>query len=553
MPPTIQDVLGLDPVRRGRPEVVAGAGLLDRPVRWAHVSQLTDLTGLLRGGELVLTTADPLRRAAPPPAAYLRHLADAGAAGVVVETPDPDPGGGFAAWVREAAAGLAFPVVLLGRPVRFVEVTEAVHARIVNESYAEVRFAQRAHEVFTALSLQAAPPGEIVARAAELAGTAVVYEDVAHRVVASAPGPYDDGGGGLLADWERRARLAAGEWPRTPVDVHGQRWGRLVMPDERTAAPPDSGSGDGDGDGAADGRLGMVLERAAQALTLRLMTEQSQADVALRAQSGLVAELAEGRAGGEAEALARARAVGLGPAAVYVPVAVRYDPGAAPGSAEELRRDREFVAAVARAVAAAGLSSLTSSVRIGEVALLLACPRPYDERRVLERFAELLARHLPGPAVPRHRIGVAPARPELTAAARRLAEAAHVAEVAAAVADGPVRPYYRAEDLRLRGLLSLLRDNRHLRAFAETELRRLLDHEARHDSGHLALLRRYLEVNGNKNELARRAGLSRPALYARLAAVERILSVRLDDPETRASLYVALLVRDLAADGSGDR
>ncbi|NGO72493.1 helix-turn-helix domain-containing protein, partial [Streptomyces boncukensis] len=152
-------------------------------------------------------------------------------------------------------------------------------------------------------------------------------------------------------------------------------------------------------------------------------------------------------------------------------------------------------------------------------------------------------------AARRPRVGVGPGQPTLTAAARQLDQAAHVAEVAAAMTGGPERPYYRAEHLRLRGLLALLRDNRHLRAFAESELHRLLEHEARHGAGHLALLRRYLEVNGNKNELARRTSLSRPALYARLAAVERILDARLDDPETRASLHVALLVRDLDRGG----
>ncbi|NGO70611.1 PucR family transcriptional regulator ligand-binding domain-containing protein, partial [Streptomyces boncukensis] len=407
MPPTIRDVLALDPVRRAGAQVLAGDGLLDRPVRWVHVSQLTDLTGLLRGGELVLTTADPLRGGPARAGDYLRHLEAAGAAGVVIEPPDADAspdtdrvtdrdtggdtdrdtdrdtGGGFAALLRTAAAGAGFPVVLLGGTVRFVEVTEAVHRRIVNEQYEEVRFAQRAHEVFTALSLEAAPPEVIVARAAELAGAAVVYEDVAHRVLASAPGPLDSGTE-LLADWERRARLAAEEWRHTPVDVHGERWGRLVMPGR---ARPSGGDGR---------RLGMVLERAAQALTLRLMAEQSQADVALRAQSGLISELVAGRAGTEAEALVRARAVGLRPGALYLPVAVRYAAGAAAGSSEEFRRDREFVAALTRTVRAAGLSSLTSSVRIGEVALVLSCPRPDDEDWLLKRFAAALARQVPG-------------------------------------------------------------------------------------------------------------------------------------------------------------
>ena len=36
---------------------------LDEPVRWVHVSDVADLSNLLQGGELVLTTGRALRRA----------------------------------------------------------------------------------------------------------------------------------------------------------------------------------------------------------------------------------------------------------------------------------------------------------------------------------------------------------------------------------------------------------------------------------------------------------------------------------------------------------
>ena len=80
---TLSDILELPSIRGGEPEVVC-TGPMDQPVRWVHVSDLADLSGLLTGGELVLTTgqalADPARRDA-----YLPGLADAGATGVVVE------------------------------------------------------------------------------------------------------------------------------------------------------------------------------------------------------------------------------------------------------------------------------------------------------------------------------------------------------------------------------------------------------------------------------------------------------------------------------------
>ena len=87
----------------------------------------------------------------------------------------------------------------------------------------------------------------------------------------------------------------------------------------------------------------------------------------------------------------------------------------------------------------------------------------------------------------------------MTAAQRSLLEADHVAEAAgrpgaaagaasgagagpgaglgaagAFAGAGPRPPYFRLPDLRLRGLLHLLRDDPRVQAFAERELRRLL-------------------------------------------------------------------------------
>ncbi len=63
MLPTVAQILALDPVRAGRPRVVAGARRLDAPVRWVHAIELADAARLLRGGELVLTTGIALPEA----------------------------------------------------------------------------------------------------------------------------------------------------------------------------------------------------------------------------------------------------------------------------------------------------------------------------------------------------------------------------------------------------------------------------------------------------------------------------------------------------------
>jgi purine catabolism regulator len=128
---------------------------------------------------------------------------------------------------------------------------------------------------------------------------------------------------------------------------------------------------------------------------------------------------------------------------------------------------------------------------------------------------------------------------------RSFAEAAHVAD--AAVTDPPAGPVARLRDVRLRGLVRLLRDEPELQAFIERELGPLF---ARQDL--LDVLRSYLRTGRNKSLAAQEHHFSRPALYRRLRSIETLLEVDLDDWDQLVSLYVALLAYDAQqASGAG--
>jgi purine catabolism regulator len=105
------------------------------------------------------------------------------------------------------------------------------------------------------------------------------------------------------------------------------------------------------------------------------------------------------------------------------------------------------------------------------------------------------------------------------------------------------RPYYRLPDLRLRGLLHMLRDDARLAAFAGRELGELLAYDAARGTRLAGDLAAYLEAGGNKAAAAARAHLARPTFYQRLQLIEDVLGVSLDSPESRTSLHVALLAR----------
>lgn len=515
-------------VRAGQPEV-AGGGSLDRPVRWVHVSELPDVAELLVGRELILTTGQALTHGDAATVEYLKSLAAAGVSGLVVEL------GTYVSElppiVAETADELALPVIALRRIVRFVEVTEAVHRVIVADQYAELEFARTVHETFSALSVRRASLAEIVKTAATMLDASVVLEDLTHRVLALTA--RHAATSAILDHWETTSRLLPdSDATVCPVGPHTQRWGRLILRSHRVPTA----------------RARMVLERAAQTLTLHRMIERDRFGLHRQAQTGLIDDMINGRISDERDALAVAATLGLARRARYVPLAIDV---AAVNETDPVSRQRRTAAildAATHGVALGKATALVAPEHGNRVNLILAVGRSADLDESLTTVCAAIGAEVRRVAgVDRAVVGVGAESESLLDTARELAQAAHIAEVALSLESSVPRPFYRSGDVRLRGLLSLIRDEPGVQRFAETELSALLRHDIRNATDLTRTLRQFLDLAGNKTELAKRLNISRPTLYDRLARIERILDVDLDDGETRTSLHTALLIRDLAA------
>ena len=429
---TLREVLDLDVVRRGSPHVVAGAGRLDVPVRWVHALELADVGRLLRGGELVLSTGIALPESSSGLADYVASLARVGVAGLAVELGRRYTDALPPALVT-AAEARSVPLIELRREVAYVEITEAVHARIIDELL---------------LSRAAAT----LALGHLLTSKAESLERQAHRTLISA----------------------------------------LI---------------EGFGFSGATGSSG---------------SSGSSAD-------------------DEGEAAARARAMGVEVTGRdLVAVVVRLpDPGTASGQPPAVGSGvldtAEAMASACRTAAVPALVGALDDVRAGA---LLSLPPGADNDKPLRALASRLAGTDPGGPV----IGVSRPAGSLGEVRDAFREAREVADLASGNPDSTGhRPYYRLPDLRLRGLLHLLRDDARLRSFAERELGPLLSYDAEHGTTLFGDLSALLETGGNKALAAAHAHLARPTFYQRLRLIERILSVSLADPESRASLHVALL------------
>jgi hypothetical protein len=431
MPLTLREVLDLDVVRRGSPHVVAGSWRLDVPVRWVHALELTDVGRLLRGGELVLSTGIALPDSPAELDGYVASLAHVGVAGLAVELGRRYTEALPAALVA-AAEARSVPLVELRREVAFIEITEAVHARIIDEL--------------------------LLSRAA--------------------------------------ATLALGHLLTSQTES---------------------------------------LERQAHRTLISALIEGS----GFTGSSGSPAD-----EGGEAAARARAMGVEVTGRDLIAVVVRLPDPGTADGRAAVLGA-AEAMADACRTADVPALVGALDDVRAGA---LLSLPPGQDDERPLHALAARLAvwqsaRVRPGvPDGPGPVIGASRPARSLREVRDAFREAREVADLTIANRGGTApRPYYRLPDLRLRGLLHLLREDPRLRSFAERELGPLLSYDAEHGTTLVGDLAAFLEAGGNKALAASRAHLARPTFYQRLALIERVLGVSLADPESRASLHVALL------------
>jgi len=535
---SLGDVLAMEVCRRGRPVVVAGTDRLDSPVRWVHAMELTDVARLLRGGELVLSTGIALPDDDRLLAAYVAELAEVGVAGLAVELGRRYAGSLPGALVA-AAARTGLPLIAFEREVAFVEITEAVHARIIDAQLDELRVSERLHEMFTELSVAGASAEEVVGQAAALAGRPVILADLSHRVLAFSPGGADPGR--LLSGFAARSRSVvsrgrtvfdeASGWLVTPVGAQGEDWGRVILVC----------------DGPPSGLDTVLLERAATTLALGRLLTRHRESLERQAHRTLISGIISQAHADPAEAAVRSRALGVpvdGRQLIALVLRFRDLPVSGPLGVSAHARVLDLADTTAAACRAERIPSLVGTLDDDRAGAMLSLGPQAEPDEVLTRLATRI-RDRAGLDPDTLVIGVGATAGSIRDVRRSFLEASQVADVAASRPETAL--FYRLPDLRLRGLLHLLRDDPRLQTFVERELGALLADQALMDA-----LAAYLAAGGNKAEAAKASHLARPTFYERLRRIERICGTDLSSAESRTSLHVALLALDAARAAAAD-
>ncbi|MDQ1663869.1 MAG: hypothetical protein QOJ68_3849 [Blastococcus sp.] len=501
MPFTLADLVAVPSLGLS---ILAGAGALDHPVHWAHVSELLDPTPFLEGGELLLTVGLWFGEGVSAEE-YVARLSAVGVVGLAfgvapahAEVP---------AALIEAAARSSFPLLVVPGPTPFIAVSKVVSQALAAEQYEEITRSFRQQQRLTQAAVGEGGTAELVRQVAgEVGGWALLLDAAggvrtAHPASAAARGSALEPHLGRLRTATAPASVALADVTEQvlllPLLIHRRVRGYLAVGTEARLT---------------SGQRQLVHATASM---LTLLLEQA---TALRSTEGRFRTAAfRLLITGDVEA-ARPTATDLWGGLPEDPVTVLVVAGGAD--------DRSNLAEVAEASAGPGERVFFADVDDRLVVLLTGSGRARD--RVLEAL-RTMSEVAGGESSP----------VSLADLARGHREAGQA--LAAGRRHG--RRHTTFADVGAEGLLSLV-STPDGRAFAASLLRPLTDTDALGRSELVGSLRAWLEHNGHWDGAATALGVHRHTLRSRIQRIEGLLNRDLDSPGVRAELWTALRLVD---------
>jgi purine catabolism regulator len=520
---TVRNALALPPLRRGEPEILAGAAGLGTEIRWMHAGEGLNLASLLKGGELLLTTGMGIGTSSEVQRRFAADLAARGIAALAIElgsalTAVPQP-------LVDAASEYGLCLIAFHREVHFVEISESIHRAVIDRDGELLRHGEQSRRRLISLMLGGAHISDVLVELAGFIRNPVVLERSGHGIAYHARFEADDAT--VLGAWGSYTRgLAAAPAAisdRVPMGEEGT-WGSLVaLAVDSPLEPQDQ----------------VAVEQAVDVIALALMRRQEEEELATRRRGDFLAWLIGSRArdARDREIAARAAELGFAPSAgALLPLAI-----APPAQPDGDTEDPDWTAVrcdLVNELERQDIAVLAGTSEDGYVLLVLGLARAADRKRLADQVASLVARSAERRAVggrPTICVGAASTGWVETAAA--LGAASHAIPASATLDPCLWHDVSVASTDRL---LFALRDSPELREFVEQRLQPLLERD-RHGRGDLLrTLAAYCANGGHKVQTARALHIERQTLYNRLRRIEEALEADLDDGETRLSLHLAV-------------
>jgi purine catabolism regulator len=500
--------------------LIAGDRSADAPIRWVHISELTDPTPWLSGGELLLTTGIQLEAEADQ-RAYIRrlvghHLAGLGFATGLAHSAVPEA-------VLDEAQRLDFPLFEVPYEMPFIAITEKAFARLVNEQYALLQRGIAFQRRLEQLVLDGRGLEEVTRALSAAIGGTVLMLDGRGAPTAVADFRRAIGAAAIDAIREDVAERSSSGRAAPFEPVHEEVAGRaLVLP-----IPPDVRSGprswlvavrDGGGLGEFE-RL--ILQQGVTVVALELMRRRVMRDTERRLAGDILEEAITGDLTGH-DLEARLRPFGVRDRAAVLVFGLE-NPAGAEGVVERLMLEEGFGALVAS--------------RDGKLWAIVDGAME-DPVALAARVRDALAREYGD-------VRVAASRVSPSAALRLSFHEARYALEVTAIANGRGPDVASWQDLGAFQLLLSVQDDEALRLFCDSVLGPIENGEGEYGGELIKSLEAFLEQNGQWEKAARELYCHRHTLRYRIRRVEQLTGRDLSNARDRIEFWLALKAREL--------
>lgn len=511
MLPTVRELLA-DQFRAADPQVLAGHRRLGRSVRWVHSSEIYEISPLLSGGELLLTTGLGLAGVdAGTRRHYLREVAGRGVAAVAFElgrTFDAMPPD-----MVEEASRNGLPLIALRSVVPFIDLCRAANTEIVSREVSALRLLNELARDLTRELAAGNGLAQLLARIAAVTGCPLIVTSGSGALIA-AHGVDDD-----------RSAWAAVESAAAAAEIRakGNALGTLTA---------------GLGSHLDAATLTSVLEQSAPGLGLALTYSGSPAGRPQLAATTLLADLLDGNPIRQADLKARATAAGATALAgrTLIPVAIE---------APDTRIAARLIDTVGKELGRPALTGEVHATAYGVLAMERAASDPVGEMVRLLRKA-FATNTIDGVTI------IVGDPGEFTAAA--LTDALQAARTALRLATRHRRdwlagsPISTCRELATELVVEALPLAARVR-LVDTTITPLIAWDTTHHSNLSRTLEVYLRHGSSATRCATALHIGRQSLYQRLDRIRDLLGYDPSTPALTGTLLLALCAHRLATPG----
>ncbi|OCT10730.1 hypothetical protein A8709_23125 [Paenibacillus pectinilyticus] len=160
----------------GHAYIAAGRVGLGQLVRWVHIIEVIQFEQLLQGGEMILTTGAAFKQDTNSFMIYLEQLIHRSVSCLCLEmghyiSSVPQ------AWI-DAAEARGFPLIIFREAVRFIDITQDIHAHIINQHHIALQDLEKISREFHRMTLTSQGVSHVLALLQRSTRAQVIYVPV---------------------------------------------------------------------------------------------------------------------------------------------------------------------------------------------------------------------------------------------------------------------------------------------------------------------------------------------------------------------------------------